>query len=145
MSENGSSFRQDGNVEMYFSNKVEYLGPTAQTIAFLKREDFAKLDLQSGIDLDKVLEAGIDGGASASTQTVAEQTDLSSQVQVVNLGYLGQDSNLFELASTYVDFSFVPLFNDYKTKTQVSSSGVDQSQGAAGGLDGVMKGLNTLK
>jgi len=48
----------------------------------------------------------------------------------VNLGYLGQDSNIFELASTYFDFSFMPLFTDYKNKTQVSASGGDQSQGA---------------
>ena len=101
-------------MEINFSTKVEFLGPNAQSIAFLKREDFAKLDLNSGIDLDKVLDAGISQG-DTSTQTPAEEhIDLSSQIQVVNLGYLGQDSNIFELASTYMDFSFMPLFQDYK-------------------------------
>lgn len=42
---NSTSMRQDGNVEISFGTKIEYLGPNAQTIAFLKREDYAKLDL----------------------------------------------------------------------------------------------------
>ena len=70
---------------------------------------------------------------------------MSSQIQVINLGYVGQDSNIFELASTYVDFSFTPLFKDYQTKKQSSSAGGDQSQGAASGLDGIIKGLNILR
>ena len=53
------SIRNDANMEINFSTKVEFLGPNAQSIAFLKREDFAKLDLNSGMDLDKVLDAGI--------------------------------------------------------------------------------------
>jgi len=104
------------NVEVHFSMKVEYLGPNAQTIAFLKREDFAKLDLSASMDLEKVLESGITSNESATTPA-NESIDLASQIQVINLGYLGQDSNLFELASTYVDFSFMPLFQDYKNKT----------------------------
>lgn len=47
-----------------------------------------------------------------------EFVDLSSQLQVINLGYIGPDSNIFELASTYVDFSILPLFQDYKSKSQ---------------------------
>ena len=39
----------------------------------------------------------------------------------------------------------MPLFQDYKNKTQVAQAGADQSQGAAGGLDGIIKGLNSLK
>lgn len=38
----------------------------------------------------------------------------------------------------------MPLFQDYKNKTQVSNTGGDQSQ-TAGGLDGIIKGLNFLK
>lgn len=123
------SSMRDSNIQIYFSTKIEYLGPTAQTIAFLKREDFAKLDLASGMDLDKVLETGLTSQDSQAAPT-GDHSDLSSQIQVVNLGYLGQDSNIFELASTYFDFSFMPLFTDYKNKTQVSASGGDQSQGA---------------
>ena len=125
-SDTQSSIRQDGNVEISFDTKVQYLGPNAQSLAFLKREDYAKLDLAAGIDLEKVLDAGISADASSGTPA-EEHIDLSSQIQVVNLGYLGQDSNLFELASTYVDFSFMPLFQDYKSKTQVANTGADQS------------------
>ena len=73
------SIRPDGNLEINFSNKVEYLGPNAQSIAFLKREDFAKLDLNSGMDLDKVLDAGISQDASTATPA-EEHNDLSSQI-----------------------------------------------------------------
>ncbi len=124
-----SSIRE-GNIQIHMSTKIEYLGPNAQTIAFLKREDFAKLDLTSGMDLDKVLEAGIQSQDSTTNPAGDHHTDLSSQIQIINLGYLGQDSNIFELASTYFDYSFMPLFTDYKNKTQVSNSGGDQSQGA---------------
>lgn len=58
-SDTQSSMRQEGNLEITFSTKIEYMGPNAQTIAFLKREDFAKLDLTTGMDLEKVLNAGI--------------------------------------------------------------------------------------
>lgn len=109
------SIRPDGALEIAFSTKIEFMGPNAQTIAFLKREDFAKLDLNQGMELEKVLDAAITSTESSTPGEV--QYDLSSQIQVVNLGYLGQDSNIFELASTYVDFSFMPLFQDYKNKT----------------------------
>ena len=56
---------------------MEYLGPSAQSIAFLKREDFAKLDLSVGMDLEKVLEAGITSADSASTHG-GESQDLSN-------------------------------------------------------------------
>ena len=74
---------------------------------------------------------------------VGEHTDLSSQIQVINLGYVSQDQNLFELASNYVDFSFIPLFTDYKNKTQAPTA--NTSEAASGGLEGVLKGLNQLK
>ena len=79
LSESVSSIRPDGSAEIHFSNKVEYLGPTAQSIAFLKREDFAKLDLAVSMDLEKVLEAGITSTDSATT-TPVEHSDLSSQI-----------------------------------------------------------------
>ena len=52
LSDTQSSIHQDSNIEIKFSPTVEYLGPTAQSIAFLKREDFAKLDLSVPMDLD---------------------------------------------------------------------------------------------
>jgi len=58
-SDSRSSMHQDGNLEITFSTKIEYNGPNSQTIAFLKREDFAKLDLTTDMDLDKVLNSGI--------------------------------------------------------------------------------------
>jgi hypothetical protein len=71
-----------------------------------------------------------------------EVIDLSSQLQVINLGYMGQDSNIFELASTYVDFSFLPLFQDYKTKSSgANAAGTDASQGSAAGLENILKGF----
>ena len=74
----------DGGVEISISTKVECLGTNAQIIAFLKREEFSQLDF--------------DGN-----------TNLPSQLQVVNLGYQGESSNLFELVSTYMNYSFMPL------------------------------------
>lgn len=82
------SIRPDGALEIAFSTKIEYMGPNSQTIAFLKREDFAKLDLNQGMELEKVLDASIT--SPDSSQTPGEvHSDLSSQIQVVNLGYLG--------------------------------------------------------
>ena len=142
-SDSQSSIRPDGNIEISISTKVEFLGANAQTIAFLKREDYSKLDLSGGIDL-QARDVNISAADTASGNPPEEGTDLSSQIQVVNLGYLGQDSNIYELASTYVDFSFLPLFQDYKNKTQVAQTGGDQSQ-AAGGLERILKGLSSLK
>lgn len=41
------SLQTEGNLRLLFSEKVEYLGTTAQTIAFLKRESYAVLDLKN--------------------------------------------------------------------------------------------------
>jgi hypothetical protein len=145
-SANRSSLTLDANTELHISAKVEYLGSNAQTIAFLKREEFAKLDLKLELAIDKVLDSAIASGSSEAGAAVEERVDLSAQVQILNLGYLGQDSNIFELASTYVDFSFLPLFHDYKNKTQIKNTGTtDQAQGASGGLEGILKGLSSLK
>jgi hypothetical protein len=59
------------------------------------------------------------------------------------LGFLGQESNIFELASTYVDFSFLPLFTDYKTKT--SNTADQAAQSSNQGLDVILKELSSLK
>ena len=101
---------QDGSqIEIRFTLKVEYLGQSAHSIAFVKRDGFQVLELKSG-----------------STDNVKH---LSSQLQVMNLGFVGEDANIFELAVNYVEYSFIPLFNTYKTAP--SSSGTDDKAGAA--------------
>lgn len=81
---------------------------------------------------------------SQQIQNSASSVDLSSQLQVVNLGYLGQESNIYELASTYVDFSFLPLFTDFKTKTGQQTLDPNVQSGASG-LDLILKELSSLK
>ena len=44
-----------------FSDQVEHMGNAAQTIAFLKRENYARLDLKPPLDLENSL-------ATASTE-----------------------------------------------------------------------------
>jgi hypothetical protein len=44
-----------GEVEIVFSDQVEYMGNAAQTIAFLKRENYARLDLKPPLDLENSL------------------------------------------------------------------------------------------
>ncbi len=61
---------------------------------------------------------------------------------MLNLGYVGEDSNIFELAVNYVEYSFIPLFSTYKT----SSSSVQQDEKNKGssqmqGIDNVKKDL----
>ena len=108
------------------TESVEYLGQTAQTIAFLKRESYSVLDLKTEPAEDpEMLEN------TESQPDVIPQVDLSHQLQIVNLGYLGTESNIFELASTYVDFSFLPLFSDFKTnKNAGQTSGQEATQQA---------------
>lgn len=70
---------------------------------------------------------------------------LSSQLQILNLGFIGEDSNIFELASTYVEYSLVPLFNTY-TKSGAQSGAEDKGKGSASsGLELVQKNLMQLK
>lgn len=61
---------------------------------------------------------------------------------MVNLGYIGEDFNIFELAATYVEYSLLPLFNSYKTtsKSQANSGGATSS-----GFDNITKNLSQLK
>ena len=55
--------------EIRFSSKVEYLGTNAQSIAFLKREDYAKLELSSEMSLDNVLDAAMNSESSEAGAT----------------------------------------------------------------------------
>lgn len=134
-------------MEVVFSDKVEYRSGSAQTIAFLKREMYTVLDLKSaGADTLQSLDISL----ASSQQTAHSTVDLSNQLQVVNLGYLGKKSNIFELASTYVDFSFLPLFTDFKAKSSGQSgaggaSSNDIATASSQSLDQIMKELTSLK
>jgi hypothetical protein len=93
--------KEPTDTKLFVSKAVEYQGTSAMTIAFLKREPYKNLILQDQI------KAATAGGEDNLDE---DHVDISSQLQVINMGYIGQDSNIFELASTYVDFSILPLF-----------------------------------
>jgi hypothetical protein len=63
---------------------------------------------------------------------------VSKQLQLINLGYIGEDFNIFELAATYVEYSILPLFSSYKA----SRATLSDKAGAAGeGFDAIEKNL----
>jgi hypothetical protein len=92
--EENNGGKEDEEVEILFTVKVQFLGQMAHSIAFVKREAHAQLELKAAVEPSK---------------------HLSSQLQMLNLGYVGEDSNIFELAVNYVEYSFIPLFSTYKT------------------------------
>jgi hypothetical protein len=106
--------------EIKFSLKVQYHGAAAHTLAFLKRESYTVLDLRGD-------EAG---------------EHVSKQLQLLNLGYIGEDFSIFELAATYVEYSLLPLFNSYKTSKATLS---DKGGPAAAGFESIQKNLAQLK
>ena len=61
-------------------------------MTFIKREAFPQLDLKDS----------------------EEGRPVAHQLQVMNLGYFGEESNLFELTATYVEHSLKPLFKSLK-------------------------------
>jgi hypothetical protein len=90
-------------IELRISLKIQYLGQVAHTIAFLKREAYSVLDIKQS----------------------ENPKHLSGQLQVINLGYMGEDATIFELATTYVEYSFLPLFNAYKQGGSKTTIGLD--------------------
>lgn len=96
----GKEDSSEDAVEILFTVKVQFLGQMAQSIAFVKREAHAQLELKAA-------------GESVKP--------LASQLQLLNLGYVGEDSNIFELAVNYVEYSFIPLFSTYKTSSSSSA------------------------
>lgn len=136
------------STKIVVSNKVEFQGASTMAIAFIKREPHKHLYLKNQAAAENESKAAsITSGGDEQPATIEDvSVDISSQLQVINLGYIGQDSNIFELASTYVDFSFLPLFQDFKSKSQGSTSqGTEATQGSAAGLDNILKGLSSLK
>ena len=101
------------SVEIRFLLKVEYLGHNAHSIAFVKREAYQTLELKSPTEEDNL-------------------KHLSSQLQILNLGYVGEDANIFELAVNYVEYSLIPLFNTYKTTP--SAAGDDKAANKSSSL-----------
>jgi|LauGreDrversion4_2_1035121.scaffolds.fasta_scaffold860643_2 hypothetical protein len=68
-------------VDIVFSEKVEYFGNGAQTIAFLKREDYSVLDLKSEPDLEKLLDQTVNSQSQKTAIDFNEdRTDLSVQL-----------------------------------------------------------------
>lgn len=43
---------------------------------------------------------------------------ISRQLQLLNLGFIGEDATIFELAHTYVEHSLLPLFQSYQQAKQ---------------------------
>lgn len=124
--EEGKQTEDDNNFDIRFTLKVEYLGQTAHSIAFVKREAYQILELRA---LDNM-------------------RHLSSQLQILNLGYIGEDANIFELAVNYVEYSLIPLFSTYKTSpSQPGDDKQAQSSKSSSmqGLDNVQKDLMQLK
>jgi hypothetical protein len=68
--------------------------------------------------------------------------NLSNQLQIINLGYLGEDSSIFELATTYVEYSLLPLFNTFKAG---GISSAEEKGRATQGLENIQKDLLSLK
>lgn len=73
---------------------MQYRGGASQSIAFLKRTAFPVLDL-------KVQHEG---------------WNLSHQIQIINLSFIGEDKVIFDMANTYVDYALIPFFSSYKNK-----------------------------
>jgi len=67
---------------------------------------------------------------------------VSKQLQLLNLGYIGEDFNIFELAATYVEYSLLPLFNSYKTSKATQA---DKSGSTSTGFESIQKTLAQLK
>lgn len=76
-----SEMLSNNAVEIFFSDKVEYYGSAAQTIEFLKREDYSVLDLKPEIDLDKMLDLSTNTeGQRAAVDFNEVRTDLCVQL-----------------------------------------------------------------
>jgi dynein heavy chain 1 len=72
--------------------KITYRGVDAQSIAFIKRQHVSMLNLKDA------------------------RRGIGKQLQILNLGYVGEETDLFRLANIYVDNGLIPLFASYKSK-----------------------------
>ena len=103
---------QKSDEDIMVSLEVEHKGPTCAILAFIKREG----------------------------QGALEEKQLGAQLQIVNLSYISPDSTPFELLHTYLQNSFLPLFNTYKG--QNLSSEEDSKMDSKLGLTTVQKRIS---
>ena len=81
--------------------KVTYRGADSQSIAFIKRQNVTVIDLQKG------------------------RKRIGKQLQVFNLGYAGEEIDLFRLANIYIDNGLIPLFSSYKAKKSTGENNIE--------------------
>lgn len=121
----GAAEKLPAQVTIEFSLEVAYKGPNTLAIAFLKREQYPTLDL-SVHDLAK---------------------HVAVQLQVINVGYIGEDNTPFVITNTYILNSLTPLFQSYEAvrypKDAVDEEERKKSSGSSG-LSKVHAKLNEL-
>ena len=100
-----------------FALEVAYKGTNTQAIAFMKREQYATLDL-SIHDLAK---------------------HMAVQLQVINIGYIGEDSTPFVLTNTYIVNSFAPLFQSFEAARYPKGVGEEEEKKKTAGATGLSK------
>eukprot|EP00830_Metopus_es_P014592 TRINITY_DN3930_c0_g2_i1.p1 TRINITY_DN3930_c0_g2~~TRINITY_DN3930_c0_g2_i1.p1 ORF type:complete len:1285 (-),score=333.29 TRINITY_DN3930_c0_g2_i1:418-4179(-) len=88
-----------------FSLEVGYKGTNTHAIAFLKREQIATIELLNH-DLAK---------------------HVAAQLQVINIGYIGEDSTPFVITNTYILNSFTPLFQSFE-EARYPKGGADEEE-----------------
>lgn len=103
---------QKSEEELSISLEVEHKGPSYAILAFIKREG----------------------------QGALEEKQLGAQLQLVNLSYISPDSTPFELMHTYLQNSFLPLFNTYKGQNLASEE--DSKMDSKLGLTTVQKKIS---
>jgi len=100
-----------------FNLEVAYKGPNTVAIAFLKREQYPTLDL-SVHDLAK---------------------HIAIQLQVINIGYIGEDATPFVITNTYITNSFAPLFQSYEAARYPKGAADEEEKKKSTGATGLAK------
>lgn len=85
-------------VSIFLDLKINYRGSDTQSIAFIKRQNISTVNLKES------------------------RRGIGKQLQVLNLGYEGDELELFRLAGIYVDNGLIPLFASYKSKKTTDES-----------------------
>ncbi len=100
-----------------FSLEVAYKGSNTYAVAFLKREQYPTLDL-SVHDLTK---------------------HIASQLQVLNIGYVGEDATPFVITNTYITNSFAPLFQSFEAVRYPKGEGDEEERKKTSASSGLAK------
>ncbi|CEM16453.1 unnamed protein product [Vitrella brassicaformis CCMP3155] len=101
---------------LFLDLEVSFKGSRATIIAFAKRPGFNVVD--TGGAGERAGEQDLTGGRQSSLRHIG------GQLQMITLGYMDNESSPFELVHTYLQNSFAPLFNTYR-----SEGGDDESKG----------------